>query len=171
MKLTGDDIVFSILHSCVDGLRADRLVYYMYAFQKSGLDLKYRYRVQANGLSCRDIALALNRLIALNKVVCVNGELALTTEGYLYYDNVLLTLREWDKVCGVKAMLDSLSEEELFFVCVTDIVVYDLLKRSGADGLEKGRATVENTVRNLSREYSAENFNDALYVMRQIREC
>lgn len=170
MRFTGDDVVFSILHSCVDGLRADRLVYYIYAFQKAGLDVKYRYRVQASGVTCKDIAGALNNLIALNKVVCCDGTLTLTPEGYLYYDNIVLTLNAWDKACSVKNMLDSLSEDELFFVCVSDIVVYDVLKRSGADGLLKGREAIERTVSNLSKEYSAENFDSALYLMRLIQE-
>lgn len=170
MKLTGDDVVFSLLHSCVDGLRSDRIVYYLYAFQKAGLDLKYRYRVQARGISCRDINTALNTLVAHNKIECSDGWLSLTPEGYLYYDNVLLTAKEWDSVNSIKALLDSLSEEELFFVCVTDIVVYDMLKRSGADGLKSGRSTIERAVQNLSSEYSSENFNTALGLMRQIGE-
>lgn len=170
MKLTGDDVVFSILHSCVDGLRSDRIVYYLYAFQKAGLDLKYRYRVQVRGISCRDITTALNTLIAHNKIECSEGMLRVTPEGYLYYDNVLLTAEEWDKVNSVKALLDNLSEEELFFVCVTDIVVFDMLKRSGAEGLKTGRSTIERAVQNLSSEYSSENFNAALGIMRRIEE-
>lgn len=170
MRLTGDDVVFCLLHSCVDGLRSDRIVYYMYAFQKAGLDLRYRYRVQARGLFCKDISTALNTLVAHNKIECVDGTLTLTSEGYLYYDNVMLTVKEWDNVNSIKALLDSLSEEELFFVCVTDIVVYDMLKRSGADGLKNGRSTIERAVQNLSSEYSDENFNTALGLMRQIEE-
>ena len=142
MKFTGNDVVFSILHSCAEGLRSDRLVYYMYAFQKAGLQLKYRYRVQANGITCRDIAAALNTLVTQNKVVCVDGVLSLTSEGNLYYDIVVLTSKEWDIVNGVRALMDSLSVDELFFVCVTDIVVYDMLKRSGVDGLKTGRSTI-----------------------------
>lgn len=171
MRFTSNDVVFSILHSCSDGLRADKLVYYMYAFQKAGLSLKYRYRVQANGITCRDIAAALNNLIALNKIACEDGMLELLPEGALYYNNVVLTYSEWEKVCGVKAMLDGLSEDELFLICVTDIVMSDMIRRSGVEGLEKGRATVEGTISNLSREYSPENFDAALYVMRQIKEC
>lgn len=170
MKLTGNDIIFAILQACVDGLRSDRLVYYMYAFQQFGLDLRYRYRVKSSGIACRDIATALNTMIAHNKVVCRGGELTLTSEGYLYYDNIVLTLSEWDKLFAVKHLLDSLSEEELFFVCVTDIVVNDMLKRSGVDGLRSGRATIEGIIKNLSLEYSEDNFNTALKVMREIKE-
>lgn len=170
MKFTVNDVVFSILHSCVDGLRSDRLVYYMYAFQKAGLELKYRYRVQANGITCRDIASALNNLVTQNKIVCEDGVLTLTSDGYLYYDNIVMTATEWDVVTGVRKLLDSLSVDELFFVCVTDIVVYDMLKRSGVDGLKSGRSTIERAVQNLCREYSAENFNTALGIMRQIGE-
>lgn len=170
MKLTGNDVIFSILLSCVDGLRSDRLVYYLYALQKFGLNLRYRYRVQASGIACRDIATALNTMIAHNKIACEDGELSLTSEGYLYYDNIVLTLAEWEKLWSVKCLLDSLSEEELFFVCVTDIIVNDMLKRSGVDGLREGRSTIECMIKNLSCEYSEDNFNTALKVMREIKE-
>lgn len=168
MKLTGNDVVFSILHSCVGGLRSDRLVYYIYALQKAGLSLRYRFRVQSRGLTCRAISSDLNEMITHGKIVCDNGWLELTSEGYLYYDNVILTAAEWDKVGSIKTLLDSLSVDELFFVCVTDIVVYDMLERSGVDGLINGRSTIEMAIQNLSPEYSSDNFNTALAVMRQI---
>lgn len=169
-RFTVDDMIFSILHSCVDGLRSDRLVYYLYAFQKAGLKLRYRYRVQTNGITCRDIVHALNTIIAHHQVECVDGVLRLTSEGYLYYDNVLMTLTEWDKVWGVKHILDSLSEEELFFVCVTDIVVHDMLQRSGVDGLVKGRSTIEQMLQTLSGEFTTDNFDAALKLLREIKE-
>lgn len=170
MAVTSDDIVFTILCSCCDGLKADRLIYYMYAFQKAGFALKYRYKVQAKGITCREVAAALNRLIALNKVECEGGVLNLAPEGYLYYDNVVLTSSEWDKVYKIKQVLDSLSLEELFLVVVSDILVTDMLGRAGADGLQSGRKTIEQAVCNLSSAYTPENFNDALFVMRQIKE-
>lgn len=170
MKVVGNNIVFAILQSCVDGLRSDRLVYYLYVLQKAGLDINFRYRVKANGIACRDVATALNTLIAHNKVKCEDGCLIPTAEGYLYYDNVLLTLQEWEQVWGIMRLLDSLSEDELFFVCVTDIVVNDMLKRSGVEGLSKSRSTIESMIGTLSGEYSADNFNTALKFMREVRE-
>ena len=170
MKFTENDAMFAVLHSCADGLRSDRLVYYMYAFQKAGLSLKYRYRVQANGLMCRAVAAELNKLVMQNKIACEDGVLCLTDEGYLYYDNVVMTAREWDIVDGVIGVLSSLSVDELFFVCLTDIMLCDMLKRSGVDGLLHGRETIERTLQTLCKEYSADNFNTALSLMRQIGE-
>lgn len=167
---TDNDVVFCILHSCVDGIRSDRLVYYMYAYQKAGLNLKYRYRVQVHGISCSDITAVLNSLITQNKLVCEKGQLILTDEGYRDYDNVSLTLKEWELINGIKSLFDKFSREELFFICVSDIVVNDMLRRSGVDGLRSGRATVESAIRNLTTEFSEENFDTALSIMRQLSE-
>lgn len=167
---TTDDILFCILESCVDGLESSKLIYYMYVFQMAGFKFSFRYRINASGLACKQLNECLDSLVNDDKVKVIDGVVKLTKSGEFYYDNVVLTASEWDKVNMIKSVLDTMNERELFFICITDMTVYDVLKTYGVDGLIKQREKIQSMISVLSKEYTDENFDTALKFIRIIKE-
>lgn len=167
---TVDDALFAMLHSCSEQLSSNRLVSYMYMYQLAGLDYQFRYQIASSGIKARSINSFLNAVINEDKLEVIDGIVRLTTLGELYYTSVPLTYAEWEKINDIKSCLDSLSDEELYFVVLTDIVVSDTLKTYGVEGLMSQRTRITTTLSNLSREYSDENFDSALKIIRKVKE-
>lgn len=167
---TTNDIMFCILESCVDDLESNRLIYYMYAFQMAGFDFNFKYKLNASGLVCRQLNDILCGVVNDDKVVINDGIIQLTKSGMFYYNNIALTAKEWDKVNYIKSVFDIMSESELFFICITDMLVYDVLKVYGVDGLIQQKDKIINTVSSLSSEYTDENFDTALKFIKDVKE-
>lgn len=167
---TTNDLLFCLLESCSDGLESSKLIYYMYVFQLAGFDFKFKYRLTTSGMTCKQLNNYLSEVVNLDKVEISNGVVTLTTLGRLYYDNVVLTASEWDKINYIKSVLDALNEEELLFVCITHIIVYDVLRDYGVDGLISQKEKIQQSLSVLSSEYSDDNFNTALKFIRKVKE-
>lgn len=164
-----DDITFCTLESCIDGLESSKLIYYMYVFQMAGFNYNFRYRLNATGLVSKQLNEVLCGVVNADKVIVEDGVIKLTKSGLFYYNNVVLTLSEWDKIIYIKSVLDSLSEQELYLICIVDMIVFDVLKTYGVDGLITQKNRIKTTISALSTEYSEENFNAALKFIRKVK--
>ena len=159
---TLNDSIFAVLHSCREDLCSSRLTCYMYMFQLAGLDYQFRYNISTSGIKSRGVDSLLSSMINEDKVNTVNGSISLTEMGTLYYTSIPLTYKEWEKFDNVKDCLDSLSDTELYFVVLTDMVVSDTLNKKGVSSMITGRDMIEHTLASLSKEYSEDYFNSAL---------
>lgn len=166
---TNNDILFSILHSCENGLESNRLIYYMYISQLAGLSFNFKYRVNASGLSCRPLNDYIGNVVNNDYIKVDNGVIKVTKLGRYYYNSIILTADEWDIVNDIKNTLDTMDEKELFFICIVDIVVYDVLKKFGVDGLITQKSKIVSAISSLSQEYTDENFDAALKFIRKIK--
>lgn len=167
---TTNDTVFCLLESCIDDLESSRLIYYMYVFQMSGFKFNFKYKLNASGLSCRQLNDMLGEIVNENKVVVENGIIKLTNSGIFYYNNVILTANEWGRIDYIKSVLNVMSEKDLFFICITDMLVYDVLETYGVDGLIKQKERIKRSISALSSEYTDENFDTALKFIRTLKE-
>jgi hypothetical protein len=168
--VTTNDAVFSILFSCKDTLDSSRLIYYIYLLKLSKLNFNFKFKLNASGLVCRGLDEFIGDLINQDKIKFVDdSKIELTDLGYLYYDNTVLTLDDWDLLNHIKSLLDTFTEDELFFICVTDMIVYDILGKYGGEGLLKQKDNIIASISSLSNDYTDENFDAALKIIRQIR--
>lgn len=154
--------MFYMLESCTDNIDTGRLVYYMYIFQMSGFKLGFKYRINASGVSCRQINSLVNEAVNKGLIEVRSGVVYLTDLGYSSYYSTPFTLEEWDKIDYIKSVLSRLSESELAFICLTDMLVYGVLNKNGYTGLIEKELEIKNTLSSLSSEYSLENFNAAI---------
>ena len=169
--VTIDDSLFCILFSSLDGLRCNRLVYYIYLFQLAGLDFEFRYKISPSGLNCVSLDKYLSNLVSDGKLIINDdGYQRLTKSGYFYVCDTLLRYNEYEFFTKSKLMLDKLSDDELFFVCISDIIISDVLKRYGYDGLVKQRDKIMVTLSNLSCEFSDDNLDSAMKICKHFKE-
>lgn len=166
---TTDDALFSVIHSCFDGLDSGKLVYYVYMYQVAGLDFKFRYKINTSGLTCRGVDNLLSQVINENKVSVTDGKIILTSRGRLYYYNIPLTADEWELINYIKATLDTLTEEDLFAVCITDMIVYDTLAKYGVAGLVGQEDKIKTSIKALSPKFDDDDFDTALKFIRKVR--
>ena len=167
---TVNDALFCILESSYSDIESSRLIYYMYIFQVAGFNYKLKYKINTNGLSCRQLNEMLSSVVNSDKVITSDGVVRLTPLGRLYYNNVVLTYSEWEKVDHIKSVLDNMSEKELYFLCLVDMLVYDTLNQYGVDGLIKQKNRIQSTLASLCSEYSEDNFNAALKFIKEIKD-
>lgn len=168
---TTDDVLFSILQSCCDDLDSNRLIYYVYIYQIAGLDYKFRYKIDASGLSCNGINNLLSQVINDGNVSLKNGIIKLTSRGSSILFNTPMTAKEWDFIEDIKSALDEFSEEDLKALCITDMIVYDTLNRYGVDGLIKQESIIKSSIRTIcGNNFTDADFDAALKFLRKVRE-
>lgn len=168
---TTDDVLFSILQSCCDDLDSNKLVYYVYIYQIAGLNYKFRYKIDASGLSCNGINNLLSQVINDGNVTLKNGIIKLTHRGSSILFNTPMTAEEWDFIEDIKSVLDKLSEKELQALCITDMIVYDTLHRYGVDGLVKQEDTIKSSIRTIcGSNFKDDDFDASLKFLRKVRE-
>lgn len=168
---TIDDVLFSILQSCCDSLDSNKLVYYVYIYQVAGLNYKFRYKIDASGLSCSGINNLLSQVINDGNVTLNNGIISLTSRGSSILFNTPMTAEEWDFIEDIKSTLDKLSEKELQALCITDMIVYDTLQRYGVDGLIKQENRIKSSIRAIcSNDFKDEDFDASLKFLRKVRK-
>ena len=166
---TANDALFCILESSYSGIESNRLIYYMYMYQLAGFNYKLKYKINVSGLTCRQLNELLNSVVNSDKIEVNNGVVHLTSLGKLYYNNIALTYAEWEKIENIKSVLDNMSEKELYFICLVDMLVYDTLNQYGVDGLITQKARIKGTLASLCSEYSDENFDTALKFIKEIK--
>lgn len=166
---TSNDALFCVLHSSEYNLESRRLIYYMYVYQLAGLDFKFKYRIDASGLICKPLNDYLGAVVNSDKVIVNDGIISLTSEGRFYHDNIMLTASEWDKVNYIRNVLDSMNEQELYFVCIVDMFVYDVLAKFGVDGLISQKNKIKKSISALSKAYTDDNFDSALKFIRIVK--
>ena len=168
--ITTDDMLFSVLNACCDGLEVSRLTYYVYLYQISGLDYEFRYKLRASGVDSRNLDAYVNTLIANNMLKVNSSKLSLTSQGSLYYNEIILTYEEWEHFNKIKQILDNLTIEELYLTVISDMIITNELNRYGVDKLQSDRARITNSISNLSSIYTDKIFNDVLRLIRCIKE-
>ena len=66
--------------------------------------------------------------------------------------------------------LDSLSDAELYLIVITDLLISDVRSKLGVNGLITQKEQIKSSVASLCKDYSEENFDDALKLLRLIRD-
>lgn len=165
---SNDDVTLCILHSC--DVKADRLVYYIYLYQKAGLGYSFQYKTNVSGLYCRGLTEAIDALVNDDKVEYRDGLLCLTKSGSLYYDDIILTYHEWYKLNTILDMLNDLSEADLFLICMADLMISEVRSKSGVAGLISQESRIKVALSHLASSYSEENFDAALKFIKTIKE-
>ena len=166
------DRVFCIIYLADRYLDKSRLVYYMYLLQLMDwyLDLGFHYKLATGGMLSRDLDKCLDGLVLSEHVSIKNDKLCLTNLGELYSSNLYLTCEEEDFLDDMLDILDRLTIAELRFVCCVDMVVNEVKNKCTASEFAKSRGKITNYLMALSAEYSAENFNSALKIIRMLKE-
>ena len=96
----------------------------------------------------------------------------LNSDSLLQLGSFVLFYNELTTVDTIKSILDKLSDDELYLVCVVNIIMEDLIKSKGVDALVSSRDFIEQSVENLCSEYSKENFNLAISLLSKLKkEC
>lgn len=167
---TGNDRLFCTLVSSEGGIKTGRITCYMYIFQLAGFELDFRYKVANYGVKSHDFNQYLNEAINQGVLSANRGTINVTIdieEAYLKYP---LGITDLNLIENIKSFLDELDDDDLTFLCLTDIVVSDMKKKVSVNRMAEERLNIESVLQGLSPVFSKENFDSSLKVIRYIKE-
>lgn len=166
---TGDDMLFCMLHNCDTGLKTSKLNCCFYLYQLLGFNFDLRYKLTASGIECREVNDFLDLAISMNMVEIRDGVVYSTSSGSDYYSAIGLFADEWEKVDNLRSLILGLTADEVYFIVLTDIVISDVVRKQGVEALVQNRSNIVRSLSALSTEYSDDNFNSAIKVIRYIK--
>lgn len=170
--MTCDNRLFCLLYYTEDSITTYRLNCYMYLLQKLGLKMGYVFRVTVSGLRSKNFALYLEEQLSLGVLEQKSGLIYLSSDSRFTLDSFVVSLHNLNVMLKLKHILSSLSDDELYLVCITDIIINDVVSTKGVDSLIAQREFIESSVKNLCSIYSKENFNLAVSLILKLeKEC
>lgn len=167
---SSDDKVYCVLHSVDNGLSSTRLVYYMYLYQLAGLDFNFRYSISTRGIKCKGLDEHISNMINYDLICLEDGEIKRTELGYFSYIEFPLLLSEWDFIEKFKAELDSLSDDDLYFIVLANILVENVQTKYGVEGLITRKSDIVASLTALTRDYDDTKLNYAIKFGRTYKE-
>ena len=166
------NIMFSIMYIANWKIEVSRFVYYIYMFQKSVkyLTMDFKFKIGTKGMSCRSLDSFINGLINSDQLSVIDNKICLTELGELYYDNMLGTAEELDFFHQLMVLLNSCTDAELKFLCYTDIMIEDMKRMYSPSEFGNQKPVLVNALKEVSTEYSNENLEAALKILRLVQE-
>lgn len=169
-SITKDDRLFCMFVCADDSIKCNRIVCYLYVLQEMGFNLGFRYKVSNGGISSRDIDNYMNELLGSGLLVMKNhvisAEIPLN-EVFLEYP------LDYQDLCALEVVLQalrSLDDEDLNFMCLTNLVTHNVHEKVSFSDYNTSREMIVNILKSQSTVYSDENFNASLKVMNLLRE-
>ncbi len=163
------DMCFCLLHSCRNRVKKSRLVYYIYMMQQQPSYSGFIFKFGAEGLYSDSLDGYISEMACEGLLVVDDGHIQTTPKGDAVYASTHLSENEWRCADWVFSTAEKYTDDELIFVCMSDILVQDTLKRRGVEGLMTDKGRICSALQSLSRIYSSENFNNSLKVFKHIR--
>lgn len=166
---TSDDMLFCMLHNCESGLKMNKLNCCYYLYELAGFNFNLRYKLTAQGVECREVNEFLDLALSMNMVEVRDGVAYNTESGEDYYTEVVLFADKWEKIDSIRDLIIHLTSDEVYFIVLTDMVISDVKRKQGVDALLYSRCNIVRTLSSLSTEYSDENFESAIKIIRYIK--
>lgn len=165
--VTSNDRVFCSLVACDYGIDMKKMPYYMYLMQVAGFEVNYRYTVHTNRIRSHGLSKDINTLISMG---VLDNDYELTDKGAGELGKLFVTWYEDETADMVSELVSQSTTNELYVLCVVDIIVMETLEKSGYVGLMSNKDTILRDVRYLCGDVSDETFDDCIGVMRILRE-
>lgn len=166
-----DDKLLCILACCDLNMGLKSITSIAYLMQMSGWDLNYVYSITSSGLKCRLLSSYINDYMAEGYIKEKSGNFVLTKDGGEYLEGFVLQYNDSENLEFLLNLTKVLSDEELGFICMLDIMIKEIEDKYGADGLLRYHDTLINNLKRLTSCYSDENFDNAVKLLRAIKEA
>lgn len=162
----GNDRIFACLLACDYGIPYCKLGYLTYMLQYGGLDLDYIYVIKCNKLESKGLHTSLNTVKSLG-LVDMHGQLTADGRDWLCrYVTTAESTELFDLVCELCL---SYNKDELYVICVTDILIQEALERGGVSLLRGEKEAIMQRVESISVCYTDRLFDKAVGIMENIR--
>lgn len=170
MNISCDDKLLCIVSSCEYKIDSNKIVYYMYLFQMAGYDFNFRYKITYNGLRSRGLNNYIDELLNLGYIIDNNGLIISSDKAVAEVSEYIMTLEDIEAHEGILDQLDLLTLDDLNFIVITDIAIREIRKKYGVDALVQNKGYIAETISKLSKEYSEENLNNAIKIIKLIKK-
>lgn len=165
-----DDKLLCVLSCCDLNMNLKSITSFAYLMQISGWGLNYVYSITARGIKCRLLSSYINDYMAEGYIYEKIGNFALTKDGSDYLEGFVLQHDDSERLEYLLSVAKALSDDELGFICLLDIMVKEIEEKYGAEGLLKHKDTLVNNLKQLTNCYSDDNFDNAVKLLRNIKE-
>lgn len=157
---------FCILVCGLEGIERKKMPYFMYLMQCSGFDLKYNYTIKNGSLKSHGLIGNIADQVSMG---LLENNYKLTELGVEQVDNYPVTLLESDLLDLVTRYVQTLDTDDLFALCLTDILINEISEQGGADALIQNKSTILETLGNLVPNFTEVDLNSAVRVLRELK--
>lgn len=166
------DKYYSILSSVKDKLKANRLIAYLYLYQMAGFNVNFKYKVTGAGMKSNDATTYLNNLISKGLIIVKRGMLYLCDIENTLDLKYNISEEDKEKFYKIKLLADKLDYDTLYFICITNLVLTDMLEKFGSDFLDNElyKRKLKQIISDLCFEYTDNHLDRTLELIENIKK-
>lgn len=169
--ITSNDTLFCTVLACERGISLKRLTYSMYLFQLGHFDFDFRYKLTSGLVKSKGVSELVNSYLNNGILNTDSSNNLITSElGFTCLNQLPLCQSEVDFTNYILGILNDLTTEELHFIVLTDILINKTKQAYGVDSLVSKRSSIEDTLKELTTEFTTDNFNGAVALLSKIKE-
>lgn len=164
---TKNDRTFCILVASIEGIHKKKMPYLMYMLQHCGYELNYSYSIKCRTLKSHGLLSSIGDQVSEGYI---SQDCSLTSKGEEEITKYFITDEENTKLNMVLVYVRNLDIEDLFYICVTDILITELIKKGGSNALINEKSSILSTLSSLCPNFGEDDFNDAVCIINKIKE-
>ena len=169
MMRSKDDKFLCVISSCEEELDSSRITYYMYLFQSAGYNYNFRYKLESDGIRSRGLNGYIDELLEQGYITDGNGILKASKDAIDEVSNYIMSYQDIELHNTILSYIEDLTLTELHFLVVTDMTITEITKTYGIEGLVKKKDEIIRIISSLSKEFSEENLNGAMKIIKVLK--
>lgn len=165
-----NDSLFCILSACENDCSLSRLTNIIYIYQLTNFNINFKFKLPFCNLESLDLGRVVTEQISMGYLEETSDGFKLTILGEELLNGFAGSKAEFEYCNKISSICSSLDNDSLSFICLTDYIISGVRGKYGVSGLISERSKIIETLKRLSSKYSSENFDEALAILRELKE-
>lgn len=162
-------LYFYILSLCEGNcISSTRLMYLIYLLGKMENLYKFKYKITARGINCGELDTLINEVINSGYATQSNKGLVVTAKGEQFLYDFQESYDVFERFNSFENFMSRISTDNLRLIVVSDIVLEDLKGKDFNSLLDRDK--VESIVSRLTVNFTSEDFDVAIGILRRLKE-
>lgn len=165
-----NDSLFCVLSACQTGCSLSRLTNSIYIYQLAGFSINFKFKLPFCNLESFDLGRVVAEQTSMGYLKETSDGFNLTVLGEELLNGFAGSIAEFEYCNKISSICSSLDNDALSFVCLVDYIITEVKEKFGVSGLIEQRDKITSTLKRLSAKYTDANFDEALSIIRNIKE-
>ena len=162
-------LYFYILSLCESNcISSTRLMYLIYLLGKMENLYKFKYKITARGINCGELDTLINEVINSGYATQSNKGLVVTAKGEQFLYDFQESYDVFERFNSFENFMSRISTDNLRLIVVSDIILEDLKGKDFNSLLDRDK--VESIVSRLTVNFTSEDFDFAVGILRRLKE-
>jgi hypothetical protein len=165
-----NDSLFCVLSACKSSCSISRLTNIVYIYQLLKFNINFKFKLPFCNLESLELGRFVSEQISMGYLEETSSGFNLTILGEELLNGFVGSKTEFEYCDKVNSVCADLDNDALSFICLANYIITEVKEKFGVIGLIEQKDKITATLKRLSAKYTDANFNEALSIIRNLKE-